>query len=76
MEYPNWREEYKGMKLHGKKRLDLLENGPHCLTDSWLLQSMFNDWKRKKGIKEPDTENKGQLKSSFKDWNNRVDLYT
>ena len=69
MEYPNWREEYKGMKLHGKKNLDLLENGPHSLTDSWLLQAMFNDWKRKKGIKTPERPN---LESSFKEWNNKV----
>tara|TARA_R100001443_G_C3245325_1_gene151841 strand:- start:270 stop:503 length:234 start_codon:yes stop_codon:yes gene_type:complete len=68
----NWREEYKGYTTN-KKYLELLENGPKSLSQSWLLGALYNEWKRMKGYKDPDTENKGQLQSSFKDWNARVE---
>ena len=68
----NWREEYKGY-INNKKYLELLENGPKSLSQSWLLGALYNEWKRMKGYKDPDTENKGQLQSSFKDWNARVE---
>jgi len=29
---------------------------------------LHNEWKKIKGIKEPDTENKGQLQSSMKEF--------
>ena len=45
----NWREEYKQF-TDNKKELDLLENGPKSLAQSWHLQSMYNKWKRIKGI--------------------------
>ena len=68
----NWREEYKSY-THNKRYLELLENGPKSLSQSWLLGALYNEWKRMKGYKDPDTENKGQLQSSFKDWNARVE---
>ena len=53
----SWREEYLGMKVHGKLNRDLLMNGPKSLSQSWLMQAMHNDWKKKKGIKDPEPPN-------------------
>tara|TARA_B100001109_G_C18645721_1_gene372684 strand:+ start:227 stop:469 length:243 start_codon:yes stop_codon:yes gene_type:complete len=50
----SWREEYLGMKVHGKLNRELLMNGPKSLSQSWLMQAMHNDWKKKKGIKDPE----------------------
>ena len=49
-----WREEYRGMKLLGKYKMELLTNGPKSLSQSWMMQAMYNDWKRMKGIREPE----------------------
>ena len=50
----SWREEYLGMKANGKLNRELLMNGPKSLAQSWLMQAMHNDWKKKKGIKDPE----------------------
>ncbi len=66
----NWREEYKNF-VNDKDKLNLLENGPKSLSQSWVLGAMYNEWKKLKGYDKLDPvieENKGQLKSSFKDW--------
>ena len=64
----NWREEYKSYTSN-KKELELLENGPHSLAQSWHLQAMYSEWKKKKGYNELDPkENKGQLQSSMQDF--------
>ena len=34
-----------------KYQIDLLENGPKSLTQSWALQAMHYDWKTKTGQK-------------------------
>ena len=68
MDNSNWREDYKGYKHLNKKQRDLLENGPKSLSQSWLLGAMYQEWKRMRGYKEPDTENKGQLQSSLKEF--------
>ena len=49
----DWREEYKGYTSN-KYELDLLENGPKSLSQSWVLQALHNKWKRIKGIKDPE----------------------
>ena len=62
----SWREEYLGMKLHGKYNRELLENGPKSLAQSWMMQAMYNDWKKKKGIKDPEPPNcQSSLKEFF-----------
>ena len=62
----SWREEYLGMKAHGKLNRELLMNGPKSLSQSWLMQAMHNDWKRKKGIKDPEPPNcQSSLKEFF-----------
>ena len=68
----NWREEYAGMMPHGKLKLDLLKNGPKSLSQSWLMQAMHNDWKRKKGIKDPEPPN---CQSSMKEWEESIKKY-
>ena len=60
----NWREDYKQF-ISNKKELELLENGAKSLAQSWHLQSMYNKWKRLKGIKDPEPPD---CQSSFKEW--------
>ena len=67
IDYSNWREDYKKYTTN-KMELELLENGPKSLSQAWLLGALHNEWKKIKGIKEPDTENKGQLQSSMKEF--------
>ncbi len=49
----NWREEYKNYTI-SKKELDLLENGPKSLSQSWYLGALYQKWKKVKGYKEPE----------------------
>jgi len=61
----NWREEYKSYTSN-KKYLELLENGPKSLSQSWILGAMYNEWKKIKGYNKFDPkENEGQLQSSM-----------
>ena len=64
----NWREEYKSY-TRNKKELELLDNGPHSLAQSWHLQAMYSQWKKKKGYHKLDPkENEGQLQSSLQEF--------
>ena len=63
----NWKEEYK-IHTNSFFKLKLLEEGAKSLSQAWLLGALHNEWKKIKGIKEPDTENKGQLQSSMKEF--------
>ena len=63
----NWREEYKSYTTN-KRYLELLENGPKSLSQAWLLGALHNEWKRMKGYKDSDTENKGQCQSSLQEF--------
>ena len=49
----NWREEYKAYTSN-KKTLELLENGPKSLSQSWILGALHNKWKKMKGYKDPE----------------------
>ena len=71
----NWREEYKSY-TSDKRYLELLENGPKSLSQAWLLGALHNEWKKIKGYKDPDTENKGQLQSSLKEYEESIKKYT
>ncbi len=69
----NWREDYK-QYTSNKRHLELLENGPKQLSQAWVLQALHNEWKKIKGYSDDySDENTGQLQSSFKDWNARVE---
>ena len=50
----NWREDYKQF-TSDKRDLDLLENGPKSLAQSWHMQAMHNKWKRIKGITDDNS---------------------
>ena len=68
----NWKEEYKNFTTN-KKYLELLENGSKSISQGWILGSLYNKWKRLKGYDKYDPiENKGQLQSSFKDWESKI----
>ena len=61
----NWREEYKSY-TSDKRNLELLENGPKSLSQSWVLGALYNQWKKMKGYDKLDPkENEGQLQSSM-----------
>jgi len=49
----NWREEYKGY-TSSRYELDLLENGPKSLSQSWMMGALHNKWKKLKGYKDPE----------------------
>ena len=53
MDYSKWREEYKGY-TSSRYELDLLENGPKSLSQSWMMGALYQKWKKIKGYKEPE----------------------
>ncbi len=71
----NWREEYKNYTSK-KTELDLLENGPKSLSQSWHLQALYSNWKKVKGYDKLDPkENEGQCQSSLADWEESIKKY-
>ena len=67
----NWREEYKSF-ARNKMEIELLENGPKSLSQSWHLQALYSNWKKMKGYNKLDPkENTGQMQSSMQDFFNR-----
>ena len=64
----NWREEYKNY-TSSKYELDLLENGPHSLSQSWMMGALHNKWKKIKGYIDPELPN---CQSSFKKFNEKI----
>ena len=64
----NWRQEYKSY-TNNKRYIELLENGPKSLSQSWLLGSLYCEWKKIKGYDNFDPEpNEGQLQSSLQEF--------
>jgi len=64
----NWREEYKAYTSN-RYELNLLENGPHSLSQSWILQALHQKWMKIKGYSYPKPPN---CQSSFKKFNERI----
>ena len=64
----NWREEYK-VYISDKKQLELLENGPKSLSQSWILQALYQKWMKIKGYSYPIPPN---CQSSFKKFNENI----
>ena len=72
----NWREEYKGY-TSSRYELDLLENGPKSLSQSWMMGALHNKWKKMKGYDKLDPkENEGQCQSSMKEWEESIKKYS
>ena len=67
----NWREEYKAYTSN-KKQLELLENGPKSLSQSWILGALYNKWKKMKGYKDPEPPD---CSSSLKEWEESIKKY-
>ena len=65
-----WREEMKAY-TSSKSQLELLENGPRSLSQSWILGALYQKWKKIKGI-PPDPE-PPDCSSSFQEWNKNVE---
>ena len=65
----NWRVEFKGSKNLSKFQLEILENGPRSLSQSWILGAMHGEWRKMKGYKYPDPPD---CSSSFKEFNQMV----
>ncbi len=65
----NWREDYAKNFCNNKRHLELLENGPHSLSQAWLLGALHNEWKRIKGYKDLEPPN---CQSSFKKFNEKI----
>ena len=66
------KEEYKAY-TSDKKQLELLENGPKSLSQSWILGALYNKWKKMKGYKEPEPPD---CQSSLKEWETSIKKYT
>ena len=63
-----WREEMKAY-TSSKFHLELLENGPKSLSQSWVMGALYQKWKKIKGIKEPEPPD---CQSSFKEWEEKI----
>ena len=68
----NWRVEFKGSKNLSKFQLEILENGPRSLAQSWILGAMYGDWKKMKGYKDPEPPD---CSSSLKEWEESIKKY-
>ena len=64
----NWREDYKSY-TSSKFELEILENGPHSLSQSWMMGALYSKWKKIKGYKDPEPTN---CQSSFKKFNEKI----
>ena len=72
----NWREEYKAYTSNHME-LELLENGPKSLSQSWHLGALYSNWKKIKGYDKLDPkENEGQLQSSMGEFFKKQDEYS
>ena len=69
---PDWREEYKAY-TSSKYELDLLENGPKSLAQSWMMGALHNKWKKIKGIKDPEPPDVSSSLSEFYKKQNEYD---
>ena len=68
----NWREEFKGSRNLSQYQLEILENGPKSLSQSWVLGAMHGEWRKMKGYKYPDPPD---CSSSFEEFNQSVKKY-
>ena len=67
----NWREEFKGYTSN-KTELELLDNGPRSLAQSWMMGALHSKWMKMKGYKYPDPPD---CQSSMKEWEESIKKY-
>ena len=65
----NWRQEYKGHTSNTLQQ-EILDNGPHSLAQSWMMQAMHNHWMRIKGYSYPQPPN---CQSSFMEFEKSIE---
>ena len=65
----DWKQELLDSQRFNRKEEKLLKEGAKSLTDSWYLGALYMRYKRLKGIRDDTKENKGQLQSTFKEFN-------
>ena len=71
----NWREELIPY-TNSKRELELLENGPKSLSQSWIMGALYNKWKKMKGYKDPEPPDcQSSLKESLKIFDDYSDPY-
>ncbi len=67
----NWREELIPY-TNSKKELELLENGPKSLAQSWLMGALYQKRKKINGYKDPEPPD---CQSSLKEWEESIKKY-
>ena len=71
----NWREE--SLPYYTGRKAELLRDGPHSLSQSWVMGAMYNEWKKRNGYDKLDPkENEGQHQSSMKEWEESIKKYS
>ena len=69
----NWKEELLASQRFNKKEKNLLKNGAKSIAQSWWLGALYVRWKKLKGLNLKDpVPNKGQLQSSFKEFERKT----
>ena len=54
MDDKDWKEEYKKWKPLNPFEIELLNQGANSLSQSWLLNAMWCDWKNIKKLKDAE----------------------
>jgi len=70
----DWKKELlESGRFNDKFSTNLLENGAKNFMQGIYLGYMYSRWRKIRGLDKDDTvENKGQLKSSFKEFENKI----
>ena len=61
MDNEHWQEEYKHWKKLRPAQVRLLEEGAQSLSQSWLLNQMWCDWKEIKELKATNLKNASSI---------------
>ena len=68
MHEENWVEQYKGWKDLKPFQIKLLDEGPQSLSQTWLFNTMWSEWKALKHLKEKEKfENNQSINKITKD---------
>ncbi len=70
----DWKEELlESVRFNDQFSRGLLENGPKNFMQGMYLGYMYSRWRKIRGLeKDNPAENKGQMQSSFKDFEKKI----
>ena len=70
----DWKKEIlESKRFNNKFEKNLLENGAKNFMKGIYLGYMYSRWRKIRGLDKDDTiENKGQMQSSFKDYEKKI----